>query len=350
MVVNERFRSFVYGVLLAWGVGWLLHIGKDIFIPIIFSILVSFVIVGLSRFLEQIPWLGLHLPMRLRYTAAALVIAGVLLGVVYLLFANIGRLVALAPQYQNSLLGNIQEVAVRLGVESAPTWTSLRQQFLAQVSLQKLIGATLGSVLSIIASLIVVFLYVAFLMVEQRSFAAKISRLSDDPQGEVFIRQIITNINEKIGTYLALKTFLSVLLGLLSWAIMAFLGMEFAVFWGVLIALLNYVPYIGSFLSLFLPALFAVVQFGALSPVLAVMLPLALLQFFNGNFLDPYLMGNSLNLSPFVILVSLTVWSALWGISGAFLAVPITAVMVMVFAEFKGTRAVAVLLSRNGQI
>lgn len=61
-------------------------------------------------------------------------------------------------------------------------------------------------------------------------------------------------------------------------------------------------------------------------------------------------MGNSLNLSPFAILVSLTVWSGLWGIPGAFLAVPITAIMAIVFSEFAGTRPIAVLLSRNGQL
>jgi len=258
--------------------------------------------------------------------------------------------VALAPQYQDSLLNSIQSLAVTLGLESEPSWKSLRQQFIAQVSIQRLVGGVLGSVLSIVATLIVVFLYVAFLLVEQRSFAAKIQNVSDDPKQVAFIRQIITNVNGKIGTYLALKTLLSVVLGILSWAIMAFFGMEFAVFWGVLIALLNYVPYIGSFLSVFLPAVFAIVQFGNLSTVLSVMVPLGVVQFVNGNFLDPYLMGNSLNLSPFVILVSLTVWSALWGISGAFLAVPMTAVMVMIFAEFPGTRPFAVLLSRKGDV
>lgn len=68
---------------------------------------------------------------------------------------------------------------------------------------------------------------------------------------------------------------------------MAFFGMEFAVFWGVLIALLNYVPYIGSFLSVFLPAVFAILQFGNLNSVLAVMVPLSIVQFANGNFWTP---------------------------------------------------------------
>lgn len=350
MVINERFRSFVYGTFLALIIGWVLHIGKDIFIPIIFSVLVGFVIVGLTRLLTKVPVLGPHLSIQMRYIVSALVIAVGLVSVVWLLFTNIGRAVALAPQYQDSLLNSIQGIAVSLGVESEPSWKSLRQQFLAQVSIQRLVGGVLGSVLSIVATLIVVFLYVAFLLVEQRSFSAKLQNVSDDPKQVAFIRQIITNINGKIGTYLALKTLLSVMLGVLTWAIMAFCGMEFAVFWGVLIALLNYVPYIGSFLSIFLPAVFAVVQFGNMGSVLAVMVPLGIVQFVNGNFLDPYLMGNSLNLSPFVILVSLTVWSALWGISGAFLAVPMTAVMVMIFGEFEGTRPFAVLLSRSGEI
>ena len=349
-MINERFWSFVHGVFLALIIGWVLHIGQDIFIPIIFSVLVGFVIIGMTRMLAKVPVLGPRLSIQVRYIVAALIMAVGLVSVVWLLFANVGRAVALAPQYQDSLLNSIQNLAVTLGLESEPSWKSLRQQFLAQVSIQRLVGGTLGSVLSIVATLIVVFLYVAFLLVEQRSFAAKIKNISDDPGQVAFIRQMITNVNGKIGTYLALKTLLSVVLGILSWAIMAFFGMEFAVFWGVLIALLNYVPYIGSFLSVFLPAVFAILQFGNLNSVLAVMVPLSIVQFANGNFLDPYLMGNSLNLSPFVILVSLTVWSAWWGIPGAFLAVPMTAVMVMIFAEFPGTRPFAVLLSRKGDV
>ena len=349
-MINERFWSFVHGVFLALIIGWVLHIGQDIFIPIIFSVLVGFVIIGMTRMLAKVPVLGPRLSIQVRYIVAALIMAVGLVSVVWLLFANVGRAVALAPQYQDSLLNSIQNLAVTLGLESEPSWKSLRQQFLAQVSIQRLVGGTLGSVLSIVATLIVVFLYVAFLLVEQRSFAAKIKNISDDPGQVAFIRQMITNVNGKIGTYLALKTLLSVVLGILSWAIMAFFGMEFAVFWGVLIALLNYVPYIGSFLSVFLPAVFAILQFGNLNSVLAVMVPLSIVQFANGNFLDPYLMGNSLNLSPFVILVSLTVWSALWGIAGAFLAVPMTAVMVMIFAEFPGTRPFAVMLSRKGEV
>jgi predicted PurR-regulated permease PerM len=179
---------------------------------------------------------------------------------------------------------------------------------------------------------------------------AKIAGMVRDPRRLEQIRKVVGHINARIGAYLALKTLVSAIQGVVTWAILAFLGVELAVFWAVLAGLLNYVPYIGSFLGVALPVAFATMQFADLGAVVAVLLALSASQFLIGFFLDPLLMGNSLNLSPFAILVSLAVWSALWGVPGAFLAVPVTACMVLVFAEFDATRPVAVLLSRNGEV
>jgi predicted PurR-regulated permease PerM len=120
--------------------------------------------------------------------------------------------------------------------------------------------------------------------------------------------------------------------------------------WAVLIAVMNFVPYVGSALGVVFPVLMTIVQFDDLGVVLTMLASLTALQFAIGNFLDPYLMGNSLNLSPFAILVSLAVWSELWGVPGAFLSVPITAILAIVFSEFPGTRPIAVLLSRGGKV
>jgi predicted PurR-regulated permease PerM len=181
-----------------------------------------------------------------------------------------------------------------------------------------------ASVSSIAVSVIVVLLYASFLLVEQRSFATKVANLSSNPQTVARIRQITADINMRIGSYLALKTGIGILLGVVSWVIMVFLGLEFTAFWAVLIALLNYVPYIGSFLGVLFPVAMSIVQFGSTSEVLAVLVSLSVVQFLIGNILDPYVMGSSLNLSPFAILVSLAIWSSMWGVTGAFLAVPIT--------------------------
>jgi predicted PurR-regulated permease PerM len=348
--MSERLRTAASGMVLVIAVAWLLYIGKGIFVPIVFSALVVYVIDGVTRLVFKVPVVGRLLPPSLGYTISAIVIAWALAAIASLVAGSLGNISGLAPQYAASLLNTIQDVAARLGIETTPTWETLRRDLLAQVNTQRLIGSTVISVTSIVSGLIVVLLYVTFLLMERSVFATKIANISSDPQHVANVQRLIGHVNARIGTYLALKTAVSVVQGLVSWAILALLGVEFAAFWAVLIGLLNYVPYIGSVLGVALPVAFATMQFADLNHVLLVLLALAVSQFVIGFFLDPYLMANSLNLSPFVILVSLAVWSALWGIAGAFLAVPITACIALVCAEFEATRPVAVLLSRDGRV
>jgi len=348
--MSDRFGGLVYGTALALAIGWVLHIGGGVFVPVVFSVLVVYVIVGLTRLLSRIPGLGSRLPESVSYAVSISVIAFGLATTSWLVVANLGKVVEVASRYQGTLLATIQDAAARLGIESQPTWATLRQNVLAQTSPQRLLTSAVATVSSVASSLIVGILYVAFLLMELRTAPAKLARLSDDPARRAQLQKIITRVNTRIGTYLALKTFVCALTGLLSWAIMAWVGLEFAAFWGVVIALLNYVPYLGSFFGVLVPVGFGLLQFGPSSDLLVLLSALAVVQLLIGNVLDPYLMGNSLNLSPFAILFSLAAWSALWGVSGAFLAVPVTACIVMVLAEFASTRPIAVLLSHSGRL
>ncbi len=136
-------------------------------------------------------------------------------------------------------------------------------------------------------------LYVAFLLMEMSTTERKLAMLSDDPRVVAQVQKIVTHINDRVGTYLALKTFVCIVTGVVSWMVMAWVGLDLAVFFGVLIALVNYVPYIGSFLSVIVPVLFGLLQFG-LSPDLVLLLVLLVgVQFLLGNVVDPYLMANS---------------------------------------------------------
>ncbi|QKS27904.1 AI-2E family transporter [Accumulibacter sp.] len=346
----DRLQRLVHATALMLLAGWLLYIGKNIFVPVFFGLFVVYVIVGLAQAMHGVPVLGSLLPLQARYALSVLAITLSLLVVVYLFLINKDRFLAVAPQYQESLLAAIQRLAVFLRVETEPTWTTLRQELFAQINIQRLLGSMLASVSSSIVSVIVVFLYATFLLAERRFLRQKIESMSSDAGRVARIRAVTADINKRIGSYLALKTFINLFLGATSWGIMAFAGLEFAAFWAVLIALLNYVPYIGSFLGVLFPGIMAVMQFQDPSVIVWVLLGLVLAQFLIGNFLDPYVMGSSLNLSPFAILVSLAMWSELWGIAGAFLAVPITAVMAIIFSEFSSTRPIAVLLSRNGSL
>jgi predicted PurR-regulated permease PerM len=346
----DGLRALVYGSLLLLIVGWVLYIGQAIFIPAVFGALIVYVIVGLAHAAGRLPAIGRRLPLQLRYLISITVIGLAFVLLAYLVMANRDRAIELAPQYQQSLLAAIQRVAVYFGVETAPSWTTLRQDLLAQINLQRLVGGVLASLGSIIVTFVVVFLYATFLLLERRHFEAKLANLSDDPGRVARIRELIETINRRIGSYLALKTLLSVLLGVVSYAVMRLWGLEFAGLLAVLAGLLNFIPYVGSVLGVVLPVMMAVVQFEDIGLILTLLLALTIVQFAIGNFLDPYMMGNSLNLSPFAILASLALWSELWGVPGAFLAVPITAIATIVFSEFPGTRPIAVLLSKSGRL
>lgn len=202
----------------------------------------------------------------------------------------------------------------------------------------------------LLGSLLFVLLNVVFLLMEQRRFQQKLGRMSDDPNKTRRLLDVIGEINDRVGRYLAVKTMINIALGVISWLIMVLMGLEFAVFWAIIIALLNYIPYVGSIVGVAFPIALAVIQFDDLNMVLLLLALLIAAQMLMGNIIEPQVMGNSLNLSPYVILISLTAWSSLWGIAGAIFSVPIAAIMVIVFSEFKRTRPLAILLSLNGQI
>ena len=127
-------------------------------------------------------------------------------------------------------------------------------------------------------------------------------------------------------------------------------GLDLAGFWAFVIFLLAYIPTIGSLLGVIFPALMALLQFGGISEFLIIAVGLGAAQLVIGNVLEPRMMGRSLNLSSLVVIVSLAVWGSLWGVTGMFLSVPITVVLMIILAQFKQTRPIAILLSANGKV
>ena len=219
---HRRFQALVYGAVLALIVGWVLYVGRDVFVPIVFAVLAVYVIGGLTRLLGRIPLVGRILPLRGRYALSILVIALGFAEAAWLIVAYKDAVMALAPQYQESLLAVIQQGAVLFRIESEPTWATLRHDLFAQINVQSLIGSTVASVSSIVVGVIVVLLYASFLLLERRSFANKIAApVERSRRRRPDSRSVTENINARIGSYLALKTFLCLLLGVVCWVVMA---------------------------------------------------------------------------------------------------------------------------------
>jgi AI-2 transport protein TqsA len=140
------------------------------------------------------------------------------------------------------------------------------------------------------------------------------------------------------------------LIGLLTFATLSMLQVDFAPFFGLLHFVLNFVPYVGAVVGITLPTLLALLQFGTIGKVVAVATVLCINQVVVDNMLEPKLAGKTLNLSPIIIVLGLSVWGTIWGIIGMVLSVPIMVIVMIILSQFPRTRPVAVLMSENGEI
>ena len=325
-------------------VGWLLFIGRPILLPIMMAIISVYVLVTAAEALGGMPVIG-----RLSsFARHAIVLLGFTLAIVALALVisiTAADLVVAAPRYQS----NLENLASRLAddgwVEAHPTWDDIRDATLGKINLQATLIRFLGGLTSVGFTVFLVVVYAGFLMAERDTFPAKLAAAFPRGAQAEITERIVRDVNAKIGDYLAVKTLINIILGVISFAILKFMGVDFALFWAVIIGLFNYIPYVGSIIGVALPVVLSIAQFGSLGTTALLGALLIAAQTYVGNILEPRMIGRQLNLSPFVVMVSLALWSALWGLPGAILAIPMTSMLAIILASFPSTRFLAVLLS-----
>jgi AI-2 transport protein TqsA len=204
------------------------------------------------------------------------------------------------------------------------------------VQVLRAIGGSLQDVLSFS---IVTFVFVILGLLEVEPLGRRLRRIGSEDTTET-----AGEIAARLQTYMLVRLGMSVLTGLAFWAFTAIYGLELHREWGVIAFVLNFIPFIGSFIATLLPTLFAAAQFESLSSALVVFIGLNLLQFVIGSYIEPRVAGTAVSISPFMVLFAVFFWGALWGIAGAFIGVPILIALATVCARYP----IAVLLSADG--
>ncbi len=342
-------RNATYGTALTLMLGWLFWIGKPVLLPVLAAVISVYVLLTAAAGMKGLPIVG-----RLPDWARRAVILSVFTLAVVLLFIlvidNLAQVAAALARYESNLEILITRSAGLLGIEDEPTWENVRRATLDQVDIRSWVAPALLSLRGFGFTLFLVVLYASFFIAERGVMARKVVIAMGGEEAGGRAMSLLSRINERIGQYLFVKTVLNLILGAMSVAIMLLLGIEFALFWAVLIAFLNYIPYFGSLIGVLFPVLLSLAQFGTLWMAGVVLVSLTAAQVLVGAYLEPRMMGRAFNLSPFVVLLALAFWSALWGLPGALLAVPLTASLVLVLAEIDTTRPIAVLLSASGKV
>ena len=320
--------------------------GQSLIIPFVLAVLIWFIIKELREIMQGIPFIKEKAPSWLLSVLAFLGIGVVLAAISNLLGQNIQNLSKSLPNYQ----GQIDEIALLLEKNLGVNYKESLSEYAVNIDFGNIVEMLINSISDIIGNTVMIVLYLIFLLLEEQVFQKKLKALYPDQDKYNKIKVILQNIDRSVGKYIFIKTFISLITGGLSFIALKVIGVEAAAFWAALIFLLNYIPTIGSLIGTLFPAFFALLQFGELNSMLYVLGSVGLIQIVVGNVIEPKLMGDSLNLSALVVILSLSFWGAIWGITGMILSVPITVAIVIVCAAFPSTKRVAILLSENAEL
>ena len=193
-----------------------------------------------------------------------------------------------------------------------------------------------------------VLIYLGFLLAARRGFERKLVRLFHEREGRHEALQVFARIRDSLERYLIVQTVCGGIIAVGSYGLMLAVGLDSAFFWAFLILVLFYIPIVGAAIGILGPTLFALLQFTSAWPGIILGASLFSLAFVVGNILMPRMQGRALNIDPVMVLLSLAFWGTLWGTTGMFLSTPLTLLVMVVLAQFSGTRWIAILLSADG--
>jgi AI-2 transport protein TqsA len=339
---TNKFTQTSLVIVATVAILFVLKVSRDVAVPLVFSFFCFLLFSPLLRRMDK-----LHIPsfLSVTFVMALLLLLFLLTG--WFIVMTVDSLIRLIPFYADKVVS-----LDRLLSGSVSAFIELPEgaSFLAilPVNWSNLAISSLTSIsnkfFSFTKVAMVVYIFFLFLLLERQSIIPKV--LAAAPKRGMRAAVMFERITRQVSKYLLLKAVISAFTGVFFFLTAVMTGLDLPILWGVLAFIFNFIPSVGSVIVTALTILMALIQF---APVWSNVLWVAVLtistQTILGNIIDPRLQGGQLNLSPFVILVSLSVWGFIWGVPGMFIAVPLTSVLQILCANIKSLRAVAILIS-----
>ncbi len=336
---DDRFLKVSLAILLLFLAGFVFKITRSILFPFVLAVFVSYVIDPIVGFLIKF-----KIP---KPVAIGLVLLGsfVFLYLIGLAVYSSGKSFADAlPKYQDQLTAlskslnrGIAGIPIKLRVES----------YLEKIEIStitSLILTGLGPIVELFSKLFVLFLFLVFIMAGRGRVLGKV-RNALSPEHASQVTDVLAKINRQVRKYLVIKTLMGIADGIIVWLVLKAFGVDFALVFGFLAFLLNYIPSIGSLIAMALRVAFTFFQFGSVWVALGVLLITGGADMAMGNLIEPRIMGKGLGMSPLVVLFSLIFWSWLWGVPGMIIAVPVAATIKIICQNIEALKPVAILMS-----
>ena len=305
---------------------------KTILIPLVISAFIFTMITPITRYIRvkfKLPkWASMLI-------GGAMVIVPLILVSIFMI-QSISNFLKVISSYQQ----NITDLLTQVGNFFAKHKIPVSQEFFEFDTLSKIIsvdyGATImknlsGMTIKLFSGTMLVVLFLFFLFIGSSS--TKITN------------PLIKEIQNKISAYLFVHIIMSIITGICVGIVYYSVGVKLAFTFAVLTIILNFIPNIGSVIAVLLPLPIAYMQYGFGAHFFIVLLIPTAAQIIIGSILEPKLLGNGMDLHPVTIISSLVFWALVWGVPGAFLAVPITAAVRIILSKIEPTKVFAEVMS-----
>lgn len=341
-------RSVALTGLFVLALFYTLYFARAVLLPVVLALLLSYLFRPVVRALAKI-----GIPPS---AGSAVVLVGVVAAIAYaisFLMVPAAGWLEKAPygmqQLQDKLLplrkpmeqvakasGEIDKLTSPDGPGAAPT-IAVKENSITDT----LYGRTPEFVISSVLLLILLY----FLLTYDAVFLAKVLKLMPTLEDKKRALSIAHQIESHVSRYLLTITLINIGLGTAVGTTVGLLGLSNPIMWGVLVAVLNFVPYLGALTGILCMTIGAVLSYDSLGYAMLFPASYLFIATIEGNFVTPYVMGRSLTLNPVIILLSLTFWGWMWGIAGVILAVPILAAFKIFCAHIEEMEPVAEFLS-----
>ncbi len=345
-IYNTNFASAFYFFAFLSLIVFAFSSLSNILTPIAIAILIWFLINALANQIKRLPFMNSNFGEFISIPLSLIIIVVSMLQIGSFIASSMVELSSTIAQLDDKFYAIIEKLSLSTGFDLSDKFEKLFEQF----SIASMINKVIAAFSSIVSNIMQILLYVLFLLLDQRFFNAKINALFPNYENRARAKEVLSSVSKTIRMYISITTIISLSTGFLTYLICEFFSLQGAVLWGFLAFILNFIPSIGSIIAVVIPTMFALIQFTELSEVIFFLISLTAIQFIIGNVIYPKLMGNKLNISQFVVILSLVMWGAMWGTVGMFLSVPLMMILLIILSQFENTKGMAILISGDGKI
>ncbi|WP_424245170.1 AI-2 transport protein TqsA [Elusimicrobium posterum] len=314
---------------------------KAAMMPFVIAVLVYTIFSPLIRYLKHKTKMPQWLSLSLLFSAIA---ALAVLSVVFI-YNSIGSFVAGADIYKDRLLA-IADWALSMAAKyKIHLDTETVMDTVRRLPVFNIVRSVSTLLISLTTNFFMVVIFLLFLFIGNGKKTPAEGESKQEIKEKKEASATVKDIQDRISYYITIKTIVSLATGIVVWIILAAFGVELAFMFGFLTFLLNYIPNVGSIVAVLLPIPVIFLQYGFGGHFIAIMSLAIAAQFIIGNIIEPKVLGDGIDLHPVAVICALVFWSIVWGLAGAFLAVPLTVAIKEVLFTLEPTKPFAELLA-----